>query len=89
MALGAPPAEICRLIITSGLRVAIAGIVFGVIATLGASRLLRSFAVGVPSADVGTLSLVAVLLFAACALACVVPGLRAARIHPTLALRKE
>ncbi|HEY5022474.1 MAG TPA: FtsX-like permease family protein, partial [Gemmatimonadaceae bacterium] len=88
MALGAQPAEIRKLIITSGLRVAIVGIVFGVTATIGASSFLRSVADGAPSADFGTLALVAVLLFIACALACVVPAVRASRIHPALALHK-
>ncbi len=89
MALGARPSEIRQLIITSGLRVAIVGIVFGVIATLGASSLLRSVVVDVPLNDLWILVLVIVVLFATCAVACLLPGLRASRIDPMLALRKE
>lgn len=89
MALGAKPAEVRKLITTSGLRVAIVGIVFGVIATLGASSLLRSVVVDVAVDDLWMLVLVIVVLFATCALACLLPGLRASRIDPMLALRKE
>ena len=89
MALGAKPTEVRKLIIASGLRVASVGIVFGVIATLGASSVVRSVVGGVPFNDLWTLVLVVVVLFATSGVACLVPGLRASRIDPMLALRKE
>jgi putative ABC transport system permease protein len=89
MALGAKPAEIRKLIVASGLRVAIVGIVFGVIATIGASSILRSVVSDVPVSDPWLLVLVTAVLFATCAVACLLPGLRASRIDPMLALRNE
>ena len=56
---------------------------------LGVSRLLVSFLVGVPPYDPVTFAAVSALMVAVALLASYIPGRRAARIDPVVALRHE
>lgn len=89
MTLGAKPSEVRTLIAASGLRVAAVGIACGIVATLGAAKLLRSIVFGVPSSEPWILALVVLVLLATCTLACLLPALRASRIDPIVALRND
>ena len=88
-ALGATAAELRRLVILSGVRPAMIGLVIGLLAALPASLLLRSGLFGVKPSDPLTYAAVALVLFSAALLAAWVPALRASRVEPSVALRHD
>lgn len=89
MALGATGSDVSRMMLFQGLKLAIAGIVLGLIAAAFACRILKSLLFGIAPVDWLTFSLVPLLLSAVAALACYVPAMRATRMDPTSALRAE
>ena len=89
MALGAAPVNVLKLVLTGGLKLALAGVAVGLIGALAATRLLSSQLFGVTPADPLTFLCVTALLGATAALACYVPARRAARVDPMVALRYE
>lgn len=89
MALGARVTEVARLVIMQSVRLAAVGIVIGIAASLIVTRSLSSLVWGVEPADPGTLAAVSVLLLAVAVLASALPAWRAARTHPTDALRSD
>jgi ABC-type antimicrobial peptide transport system permease subunit len=86
MALGAHPAQVVRLVLTSNLRALACGLAAGLAGAFAASRLLRSMMNGVspfdPLAYVGVFA----LLIAAAIGASALPARRAARVDPVTAL---
>jgi ABC-type antimicrobial peptide transport system permease subunit len=92
MALGAGRRDILQWIVAQGLRMALAGLVFGAVAALALTRLLSSFShllYGVPANDPATFAITAALLMVLAVAACVMPALRASRVDPIKALRSE
>jgi len=89
MALGARPADVLRMVTAEGVKLAILGVLFGVIASLGLGRLIASRLYGVTATDPLILASSAMLMLLVTAAACAVPALRAARIDPVRALRSE
>jgi putative ABC transport system permease protein len=89
MALGAAPSRIFNLVIGHGLRLSAAGIGLGIVAALGLTRVMSTMLVGVKATDPVTYAAMAVLFFAIAAMACWVPGRRAAGLDPIVALRDE
>jgi predicted permease len=92
VALGAERQNIFRMIIGQGLRLALAGVVIGVVAALVLARLLATFAnllYGVRSSDPLTFIAVSALLTAIAVLACYIPARRATGVDPMAALRHE
>ena len=89
LALGAKPAEVLRLILGQGLKLALAGVVVGVIASLAVTRLMSSLLFGVSATDPLTFVGVAVALTLAAVAACYIPARRATRVDPLVALRYE
>jgi putative ABC transport system permease protein len=89
MALGARPADVLRLMIRQGLKLALSG---GMVGLAGAWVLGRVVIHEVPeirsSFDLVTIH-IALLLSAVALLACYVPARRAARVDPMVALRYE
>ena len=89
VALGAAVSDVLSMIAGQGLRLAAAGLVVGLGGALVLIRLVASMLFEVKPSDPGVfLGVAAVLMFAAMA-ACVVPCVRALRIHPANALRCE
>lgn len=89
MALGAGSAQILRLVIVNGLKLALSGILIGMVVGLVLTRFMGSLLFGISSADPLTYALVAMLLLAVALAACLVPARRASRVDPMIALRYE
>jgi putative ABC transport system permease protein len=89
MAIGAQRWQVIRLVLKSGLGLALAGVAIGVAAAAFASQLMRGLLHEVQPADPGTIAAVAVLLMAVAVLASFVPAWRAARVNPVVVLKGE
>jgi putative ABC transport system permease protein len=89
IALGAKKPVIFRQVLAQGLRLTIAGVLVGLVASLLLTRFLRSLLYGVGVADWLTLATVVLLLGIVALLASYVPAWRATRILPMVALRHE
>ena len=89
MSLGATRGEILRMVLTQGVRQALAGSAFGIAGALILSRLMGEMLYGVRPSDPTTFAAVAVVLGMTALLASCVPARRAIRIEPVIALRNE
>ena len=89
MALGARGAEVLALIVRQGLTLTVVALIIGLIASLGATRVLASQLFGVTPSDPITFALVPVLLGVVATVACYLPARRASRLDPLVALRRE
>jgi predicted permease len=103
MALGAPTANVLRLVLWQGLKLVLLGLVIGAAIGYGLKRLLanQSFApeswqarmanqlYGVSLTDPLTVAVIALLLIVVALLACWIPARRATKVDPLVALRCE
>jgi predicted permease len=89
LALGASRENIVRAAVLPGLKLSIAGIVCGIILSLFATRLLKSFIWGIAPTDLTTFIAVAVLLTTIAAFASLIPALRLIKLDPAQTLRDE
>ena len=89
MALGASRRQVMSLVLRSGLRVVIIGLLVGIAAAALAARLIRQLLFGVDPLNAGIYAAVAIVFAAVAVLACLAPSLRASRIDPLVALRTE
>ena len=89
LALGAQPGQVVALLVQENLgRVAI-GVVLGIGAAFGVTRVLKSLLFEVSSSDAVTFGSTAVLLAAVALAATWWPARRATRVDPMIALRSE
>ena len=89
MALGASAGEVLRMVLGQSLRMISAGVVVGVVAALGAARLLERLVAGVRSAEPMTFAVMVLALLFAALIASFLPARRASRIDPQHALRSD
>ncbi|HEV2181161.1 MAG TPA: FtsX-like permease family protein, partial [Gemmatimonadaceae bacterium] len=89
MALGAQRADVMRLVVGDGARMALAGAVAGILASLAVTRLMAHQLFGVSAHDPLTFGAVALLLILVAVAACYAPARRATRVDPVVALRNE
>jgi predicted permease len=86
IALGASSADIFRLVIGNGLRLAVAGTVIGLVASFALTRLMASLLFQTSATDPITFAGSALVFAVVAALASYLPARRAMRINPTDAL---
>ena len=89
MAFGATRGRILTLIIGQGLRLSTAGIIVGVLAAIGLTRVMASQLVGVSATDPVTFATMAIVFAVVATFAAWIPARRAAALNPNAALRDE
>ncbi|HEV2615201.1 MAG TPA: ABC transporter permease [Candidatus Acidoferrales bacterium] len=89
MALGATPQDVLAMVIAQGIKLTLMGVAVGIVAALGATRLMSSMIYGVTGTDPLTFVSVAIVLVAVALAACYIPARRAMRVDPMIALRYE
>jgi putative ABC transport system permease protein len=89
MALGGRRRDVISMVLGRGLRVVGIAMVLGIIAALGASRLMQAMLFGIGPSDAVTFVSVPALLALVACIACYLPARRAARVNPMIALQSE
>ncbi|HEV2417468.1 MAG TPA: ABC transporter permease [Terriglobia bacterium] len=89
MALGAQKGDVLSMVVGQGLKLALIGIVLGIVGALSVTRFLSSLLYGVKPTDPLTFVAVSLILLGVALLACYIPARRAAKVDPMVALRHE
>ena len=89
IALGASPRTVLLLVVSHGLKLAVAGVAAGMLGAFFATRLLRSLLYGVSPVDPVSLVIATLPLLGAALIATLIPAWRATRVDPAVALRHE
>ena len=89
MALGAQKHQVLGMVLGGGMRLIIAGLLFGIAGAFAASQAMQSLLFGITSYDALTYAGVVALLIVVAAVATLHPARRAAAIEPMRALRSE
>lgn len=89
IALGARREQVMRRMLVDGMWPAIVGLGMGLVASMGAGRLMREMLYEIKPLDPAVFAAVAGVLLPVAALACMMPAWRASRLDPMQALRTE
>ena len=89
LALGAERRDVLKLVVKQGMRLSLAGVLIGLAAAFGVSRVLVGLLFGIHPTDPITYITVAFALTATTLFACYLPARRATRVDPMVALRYE
>ncbi|HLY18704.1 MAG TPA: ABC transporter permease [Bryobacteraceae bacterium] len=89
MALGAARTDVLRMVLRESAGLAACGIVAGLVAAFGLTRLLNTMLFGIGATDALTFAAAGVGIMLVVVLATLAPALRATRISPVVALRYE
>jgi putative ABC transport system permease protein len=89
IALGAQPRDILWMVLREGGRLAFAGCLIGLAASLVLTRFMSHLLFGISARDPQTFAIAVLILDAVALLACYLPARRATRVDPIVALRYE
>ena len=88
MAIGASQIDVSRMVMRRGVLLTSAGVVLGIVVSLGLTRFIRSQLFGVQPSDPVTMTSVIVVMMMVALAAAYLPARRAARVDPIVALRQ-
>ncbi len=89
IALGAQTSDILKLVVGYGMALALAGVVIGLVASFALMRVMSQLLFDVKPTDLPTFGIITLLLISVALLACCLPGYRAMKVDPMIALRCE
>jgi ABC-type antimicrobial peptide transport system permease subunit len=89
IAIGARKSQILKMVLWEGLRLALIGIILGLVAALALARLMSSLLYGISPTDPTTFIGIPILLAGVIVAASCIPALKALTIDPVVALRYE
>jgi putative ABC transport system permease protein len=89
MALGARPGNVLRLVVGRGMILALVGVLLGLAGSYALTRLIATLLFEVKPTDAMTFVLVALGLLVIALIACYIPGRRATKVDPLVALKYE
>lgn len=89
LALGARPGMVVGLVVREGITMPMVGLVVGMALAVAAGGLLRGMLYQVAPTDAGIIGGTALLMLLAAVVACLLPGWRATKVDPVLAMRAE
>jgi len=89
VALGGKSSQILKLFVGHGMRLAIGGVISGMILALVATRIVTKLLIGIAATDPATYLAAVTLLLVTTLLACWIPARRATRVDSMVALRYE
>ena len=87
--MGSQPRDVFYLILGLGAKLALIGVIGGVLAALALAQLIKTMLFGVSGTDPLTLAAVSFLLIGVTLLACYIPARRAVSVDPVIALRSK
>jgi predicted permease len=89
LALGADGSVVRRMVMLQGMRLALIGVVIGLLSSLGLTRFVASFLFGVNARDPLVFTSIPMILTGVAMFAVWVPAQRASRLNPVIALRSQ
>lgn len=89
MALGACTRDVLKLVLRNGMKLALIGVVCGLLGAFGLTRLMSQLLFNIAPTDKATFAGVSLALLAVALLACYIPARRATKVDPLAALRDE
>ncbi|HEY6273848.1 MAG TPA: ADOP family duplicated permease [Terriglobales bacterium] len=89
MALGAEWLQVLEIVMGRGMALALIGVVLGIVAAMGATRLMATLLFDVKPTDLLTFLAASLSLIAVAAFACYIPARRATKVDPMVALRYQ
>jgi putative ABC transport system permease protein len=89
IALGAKPGDVLGMILRQGMGLVLAGLLFGLLASMALTGMMKTLLFDVKPTDPATFVGVSLVLALAALIACYLPARRALRVDPLTALRRE